>query len=78
MTRPAPFLAAILAATLAATALHAQEAQDADGDGVYSLAELQATWPALTAETFRDIDVDGSGGIDADELAAAEEQGLLG
>lgn len=73
MTRTALTLAAILAAT----ALHAQEAVDGNGDGVFTLEELQATWPELTAETFRDIDVDANGSVDADELQAAVEQGLL-
>lgn len=66
-----------LAALLAATALQAQDAQDGDGDGVYTLEELRVTFPALTAEAFRDIDVDGNGTVDADELQAAREQGLL-
>jgi hypothetical protein len=70
-------LALTLAAILSATALSAQEAVDGNGDGVFTLEELQATWPALTAETFHDVDVDGNGTVDADELQAAVEQGLI-
>lgn len=50
---------------------------DTDGDGVFSMTELQAAYPDLTAESFTAIDVDASGSIDADELQAAIEGGQL-
>ena len=50
---------------------------DGNGDGVFSLEELQAAYPNLTADEFAAIDVDGSGAVDADELQAAREQGLI-
>ena len=61
-----------------ATAAQAQTAvADANGDGVYSIEELQVAYPDLTADVFAEMDVDGSGQIDADELQAAREQGLI-
>lgn len=51
--------------------------EDTDGDSVYSMEELVAAYPDLTEETFTMMDVDGSGSIDADELQAAREQGLI-
>lgn len=56
----------------------AQEVQDTDGNGTYSLEELQAVYPDLTAEGFGLIDANGDGAVDADELAAAQAAGTLG
>ncbi len=71
--------AAIAAAlTLGASAAAAQTTvADTDGDGVFSMAEMQVAYPDLTPETFADMDVDGSAMIDADELQAAREQGFI-
>ncbi|MFA5537780.1 MAG: EF-hand domain-containing protein [Gemmobacter sp.] len=55
----------------------AQEVVDTDGDGVYSLEELQASYPDLTPEGFASIDANGDGAVDPDELAAAIADGLL-
>lgn len=55
----------------------AAQVTDTDGDGVYSLVELQAAYPDLTAEAFTTIDVDANGSVDADELQAAVEGGTL-
>lgn len=61
-----------------ATAAQAQTVvADTNGDGVYSIEELQVAYPDLTADAFAEMDVDGSGQIDADELQAAREQGLI-
>jgi hypothetical protein len=63
---------------LAGTAL-AQEVTvtDTDADGSYSLEELQIVYPELTQEVFDVIDANGDGGIDEDELAAAQAAGVL-
>lgn len=50
---------------------------DADGDGMLSFEELLAGYPALTEETYGTMDSNSDGAIDADELAAAEEAGLI-
>ncbi len=73
-------LATVFTATLA-LGVSAAAAQttvaDTDGDGVFSMAEMQVAYPDLTPETFADMDVDGSAMIDADELQAAREQGFI-
>ena len=50
---------------------------DLDGDGMISFTEAQATYPALTEETFLTLDGDGDGYLTAAEVEAAEEAGLL-
>lgn len=52
-------------------------AEDADGNGVYSMEELKAAYPEVTEELFAEIDTDGDGAINPEELAAAETAGLL-
>ena len=49
------------------------EVMDDDGNGTFSMEELQAAYPDLTEE----IDSNADGAIDAVELAAAEASGLL-
>ncbi len=62
------FAVAILG--LAASAAGADEqVVDADGNGSFSLAEVQQAYPALTAEDFKTADLDGSGELSAEELA---------
>jgi hypothetical protein len=55
----------------------AQVVADMDGDGRYSLAELQVVYPGVTAADLAVIDANGDGAVDADELAAAEVVGTL-
>ncbi|MCB1350480.1 MAG: EF-hand domain-containing protein [Paracoccaceae bacterium] len=64
---------------LAATpALFAQEAgPDTDGDGMVTLEEFTAAYPDLTAEAFDAADTNADGMLDADEIAAAAEAGVL-
>ena len=50
---------------------------DTDGNGSYSIEELTAAYPDMTPELFAQVDVNGDGSVDADELAAAREQGVL-
>ncbi|WP_284162961.1 EF-hand domain-containing protein [Frigidibacter sp. SD6-1] len=50
---------------------------DTDGNGTFSIEEMTATYPDMTPALFSEIDVDGSGAIDADELQAARENGQI-
>jgi hypothetical protein len=50
---------------------------DANGDGVWSMEELQVSVPDLTAEVFAQIDVNADGSIDAVELQAAITAGAI-
>ncbi len=50
---------------------------DTDGDGVYSLSEVQTAMPDMTADAFNALDVNADGLLDADEVAAAIEAGLM-
>jgi len=68
-------LAALVASPLAAQALTAE--QDVDGNGTYSLEELQAAYPDMTAEVFAQIDANADGEADMAELEAAQGAGLL-
>lgn len=61
---------------LAAMAAHAQ-VSDTDGNGTFSIEELTAAYPDIDDALFSQIDVDGSGEVDADELQAAIENGLI-
>lgn len=61
-----------------AGAAHAQTVvTDTDGNGSYSIEEMTAAYPDMTPDIFAQVDVNGDGGVDADELAAAREQGIL-
>ena len=68
-------LAALIASPLAAQALTAE--QDVDGNGTYSMEELQAAFPELSAEAFAQIDANADGEADMAELEAAQKAGLL-
>ncbi|WP_284162962.1 EF-hand domain-containing protein [Frigidibacter sp. SD6-1] len=50
---------------------------DTDGNGSYSMAEMQATWADLTEDVFKSIDTDANGEVDGDELKAAMDAGVL-
>lgn len=65
-------------ACIAATAATAQDASiDLDGDGMYSFPELLVIMPDMTDEAFTTMDSTGDGLLDAEEIAAATEAGLL-
>ncbi|MBY6058075.1 EF-hand domain-containing protein [Leisingera daeponensis] len=73
-------LTAAALTALAASPLAAMESiteADTDGNGTYSLEELQAAFPDLTEETFATIDANADGEADLAEVKAAEEAGLL-
>ncbi len=62
---------------MAAPAIAQDAAIDVNADGMYSFPELQAAMPEMTEEDFTTIDVTGDGLLDADEIAAATEAGIL-
>ncbi|WP_237684725.1 EF-hand domain-containing protein [Szabonella alba] len=71
------FATALLAGpALAQTA--APEIPDVDGNGLWSMEELQAAYPSLTDESFGQIDTSGDGQVDMAEYEAAVTAGLLG
>ena len=59
------------------TAAIAQTGIDTDGDGMFSMVELNATYPDMTEETFTAIDTDADGSVSEAELAAAVAAGTL-
>ncbi len=73
---------AILLAPLAfASAAFAQatlpEVADTDGNGTWSLVELQAVWTDLTEDGFTAIDTNADGAVDQTELQAALDGGVI-
>lgn len=62
----------------AVPALYAQDAgPDVDGDGMVTMEEFAAAYPDLTEDTFVMADTNADGALDADEIAAAAEAGIL-
>lgn len=53
------------------------EIADADGSGTWSLTELQTVFTEMTEATFATLDTNGDGSVDAAELSAAIEAGVL-
>ena len=75
MFRPLPALCAL---AVIATAVTAQETEiDSDGDGMISFGELVVALPETTEESFMAMDLNADGLLDAEEVAAATEAGLL-
>lgn len=71
-------LAVATIASFAAVAANAQTVvTDTDGNGTYSMEELKAAYADLTDETFKAVDANADGAVDADELKAAIEAGKL-
>jgi len=64
-------------ASLASVASAQTVVTDTDGNGTYSVEELTAAYPDMTAELFATIDANADGAVDADELAAAREAGTI-
>jgi len=50
---------------------------DTDGDGAYSLSEVQTAIPDTTFDTFSAMDLNGDGLLDAEEVAIAIEAGVM-
>ncbi|MBM7067335.1 EF-hand domain-containing protein [Actibacterium sp. 188UL27-1] len=70
-------LGILSASILTALAVSAATEMDTDGDGMFSLTELQVAYPDLTAETYASLDANADGMVDPEELAAAQEAGVL-
>lgn len=66
-----------LAFASVATAQTLPEVADADGNGTWSLVELQAVWTDLTEEGFAAADTNVDGAVDATELQAALDGGVI-
>jgi hypothetical protein len=64
------------ALTLPAAAL-AQDAMDADGDGMVTMSEFQDAMPDAEAGSFAQADTNADGALSGDEIAAAQEAGTL-
>ena len=79
MTRSTKFKALALSMLcLPAYAMGAGAAEvDANGDGILSIAEVQAVYPDVTTDQFSTMDLNGDGGLDAEEVVAAQEAGLM-
>jgi hypothetical protein len=74
-------IAILLASMAMAPAAFAQatlpDVPDTDGNGSWSLVELQAVWTDLTEETFKAVDTTADGNVDATELQAALDGGVI-
>ena len=74
-------IALVLAPFALASAAFAQatlpEVADTDGNGSWSLVELQAVWTDLTEDNFKAIDTSADGNVDATELQAALDGGVI-
>ena len=66
---------ALATAALAQTAL--PEVADTDGNGTWSLVELQAVWTDMTEEGFAAVDANTDGEVDTTELQAALDNAVL-
>ncbi|MDZ4087508.1 MAG: EF-hand domain-containing protein [Tabrizicola sp.] len=66
-----------LALASAAFAQTLPEVADPDSSGNWSLVELQAVWTDLTEDTFKAIDTSADGAVDATELQAALDGGVI-
>ena len=53
------------------------EVEDANGDGVFSMDEVKVVYPDLTEDVFAQLDQDGDGALNTDELTAGIEAGIL-
>lgn len=62
---------ATLAMSAAATEI------DADGDGILSIAEVQAVYPEVTAAQFSEMDLNADGALDDAEVQAAQAAGTM-
>lgn len=73
--------ALMLAPALLASAAFAQatlpDVPDTDSNGSWSLVELQAVWSDLTEDNFKAIDTSADGNVDATELQAALDNGVI-
>ena len=75
MTKFTTFAAAVAVAMIASANTAAE--LDANQDGYLTLDELQAAYPDMTGDQFTLLDLDANGALDAEEVAAATEAGML-
>lgn len=50
---------------------------DVNGDGILSVAEVQAVYPEVTPEQFSAMDLNADGALDEEEVIAAQEAGMM-
>jgi hypothetical protein len=77
MKRIAILLAPLALATAAFAQATLPEVADADGNGTWSLVELQAVWTDLTEDGFKGIDANADGEVDQTELQTALDNGVI-
>ena len=77
MKRFAIALAPLALASAALAQATLPEVPDTDGNGSWSLVELQAVWTDLTEDSFKAIDTSADGNVDATELQAALDGGVI-
>lgn len=70
-------VAGLLLAGTAGAARAGGSAMDADGDGTYSLEELQIFYPTLDVATYARIDSNGDGAVSPSEFRRGQDEGLL-
>jgi hypothetical protein len=77
MKRIALVLAPIAFAGAAFAQTAMPEVADADGNGTWSLVELQAVWADMTEDQFKSVDANADGAVDATELQAALDNAVI-
>lgn len=77
MKRIALVLAPFAFATAALAQATLPDVPDTDANGSWSLVELQAVWTDLTEDNFKAIDTTADGNVDATELQAAVDGGVI-
>ena len=78
MTRTMTLIAPFALLTALVVPAFAQDAAiDINGDGMYSLPELQAVMPEMSEDDFAGLDTSGDGVLDADEIAVGVTAGVL-
>lgn len=50
---------------------------DANGDGVLTIDEVQVIFPDVSTDGFSAMDLNADGALDGDEVASAQQAGLL-
>lgn len=74
---PLLIAAAIIGVVAASYAMGQAETLDADGDGMVTYTELLMVMPEVTEAEFSALDANSDGMLDSEELAAAEQAGLI-
>ena len=77
MKRIALILAPFALATVGVAQTALPEVAATDGNGTWSLVELQAVWTDLTEDGFTAIDTNADGAVDTAELQAAVDGGVI-